>query len=419
MLSQTAGEGENMARQTKGRHITKRTVDSLPADPQRPVLVWDDEVKGFGLAVSRGGVKSFFLNYRGAGGRERRFTIGRYGEWTVDRARKEAAQLKAAVGRGEDPLAQRRARREKTEQAPTVADLAARVLAEHYAKKSASSRRNAEMLFRLYLVPPLGSHPVESVTWQDLDALHRRLGAGRPFMANRLLSLASKAWALAARWGWFPQDRSNPAARHDRFAEPHRGRDLTREELGRIGTVLEQDEDTTAVAAFKVCLYTGARPGEVRCARWEDLDLAARTWQLKAAKTGPRVVILGAAAVEVLAGLAKHGPWVFARPGASAKHLPSLRPLWERVTARAELPADVRLYDASRHAFGTAAAELDVDREVRKLLMGHAPGTDAHDRYTHRSRSLVAAADLVSGWLRAALDREPEPAGGVLPFARG
>lgn len=88
--------------------------------------------------------------------------------------------------------------------------------------------------------------------------------------------------------------------------------------------------------------------------------------------------------------------------------LPSLRPLWERIAARAELPAGIRLYDASRHAFGTAAAELGVDREVRKLLMGHAPGTDAHDRYTHRGRSLVAAADLVSEWLRAVLDREPE-----------
>jgi hypothetical protein len=91
-----------------------------------------------------------------------------------------------------------------------------------------------------------------------------------------------------------------------------------------------------------------------------------------------------------------------------------LRPLWERVAARAELPAGIRLYDASRHAFGTAAAELGVDREVRKLLTGHAPGTDAHDRYTHRSRFLVAAADLVSGWLRAALDREPEPSARVL-----
>jgi integrase len=275
------------------------------------------------------------------------------------------------------------------------------------------------MLFRLYLLPSLGSRPVVEVTWQDLDKLHRELGAAHPIMANRLLSLASKAWALAQRWQWFPQDRSNPAARHDRFAEPHRGRDLSREQLQRIGAALEQEEDAAAVAAFKFCLFTGARPGEAFAARWEHIDIAARAWQLKKAKTGPRVVILGQAAVEVLTGLARLGPWVFVRPGASGKHLPSLRPLWERVTARAELPAGVRLYDASRHAFGTAAAELDVDREVRKLLMGHAPGTDAHDRYTHRSRSLVAAADLVSGWLRAALDREPEAAGAVLPFARG
>jgi integrase len=397
--------------------LTKRAVEALQADANRSFVVWDADVKGFGVAVSRGGVKSFVVNYRGADGRERRYTIGRYGVWTVETAREEARQVRAAVGRGQDPLGQRREQRwKKKDTEPTVADLADRVLAEHYSKKSASSRRNAEMLFRLYLIPDFGSRPVKDVGWQDLDKLHRDLGAKHPFMANRLLSLASKAWALAQRWQWFPQDRSNPAARHDRFAEPHRGRDLTREELGRIGAILAEEEDTTAVAAFKLCLFTGARPGEVISARWEDLDVKARTWQLKAAKTGPRAVILGEAAVEVLEGLRKRDSWVFVRPTSSGGHLPSLRPLWERVVARAELPVGIRLYDASRHAFGTAAAELGVDREIRKLLMGHAPGTDAHDRYTHRSRSLVAAADLVSRWLRAALNCEPEPSAKVLPI---
>lgn len=140
------------------------------------------------------------MNYRGTGGRKRRYTIGRFGDWTVENAREEARQLKAAVGRGEDPLSQRLALRQAPDKAPTVADLAARVLSEHYSKKSANSRRNAEILFRLYLLPTLGSRTVESVTWQDLDKLHRDLGAKRSFMANRLLSLASKAWALAQRW---------------------------------------------------------------------------------------------------------------------------------------------------------------------------------------------------------------------------
>jgi Arm domain-containing DNA-binding protein len=105
--------------------LTKRTVDALKVEPGCAVIVWDTDVKGLGISVSRGGVKSFLLNYRGAGGRERRYTIGRFGEWTVENAREEARQLKAAVGRGEDPLSQRQARRQAPDTAPTVANLAA------------------------------------------------------------------------------------------------------------------------------------------------------------------------------------------------------------------------------------------------------------------------------------------------------
>src|SRR5260370_19215664 len=115
----------------------------------------------------------------------------------------------------------------------------------------ASSRRTGAVVFRVYLLPSLGSRPVAEVTWQDVDRLHRELGAAHPIMANRLLSLASKAWALAQRWQWCPQDRSNPAARHDRFAEPHRERDLSRRELQLIGAAVYQAKDPAAVAALK------------------------------------------------------------------------------------------------------------------------------------------------------------------------
>src|SRR5260370_16690554 len=122
----------------------------------------------------------------------------------------------------------------------------------------ASSRRTGAVVFRVYLLPSLGSRPVAEVTWQDVDRLHRELGAAHPIMANRLLSLASKAWALAQRWQWFPQDRSNPAARHDRFAEPHRGRDLSREALQRIGAALARQEDAPALAPSTSSLFPPA-----------------------------------------------------------------------------------------------------------------------------------------------------------------
>lgn len=125
----------------------------------------------------------------------------------------------------------------------------------------------------------------------------------------------------------------------------------------------------TSVAALRFCLLTGCRPGEALAAKWEDVDLAARVWKLPAAKTGPRAVYMGQAAVDVLSGLTKDGPWLFSGRVDGAA-LTSLRALWERVAERAELGQGLRLYGATRHTFATMAAELEVPRDARQLLMG-------------------------------------------------
>ncbi|HBL26420.1 MAG TPA: hypothetical protein DD490_06260, partial [Acidobacteria bacterium] len=262
-------------------------------------------------------------------------------------------------------------------------------------------------------VPALGSRKVAEVTWNDLDVLHRKL-AKRPYQANRMLALASKAWSLAARWGWFPRALPNPARDHDRHPEQRRGRALSREQLARLGSALDHERNgLSSVAALRFCLLTGCRPGEVLTARWEDVDLAARIWRLPAAKTGPRAVYMGQAAVAVLAGLAQSGPWLFGGRTDGAA-LTSLRALWERVAVRAELPEGLRLYDATRHTFATTAAELEVPRDVRQLLMGHAVSRDAHDRYVHAIGVLLRAADLVSGELASALRGEEAPVSPLL-----
>jgi hypothetical protein len=74
--------------------ITKRSVDDTKPG-EKPVIVLDTEVKGFGLKVTPQGRKVYFLQYR-LGGREtptRRFTIGVHGSpWTPDRARRLLAR---------------------------------------------------------------------------------------------------------------------------------------------------------------------------------------------------------------------------------------------------------------------------------------------------------------------------------------
>jgi hypothetical protein len=82
--------------------ITKRTVDALrPIADGREAVLWDGDLKGFGVRVQRGSVKSYILHYRigaGRGARLRKLTIGKHGSpWTAETARAEAKRLFALV----------------------------------------------------------------------------------------------------------------------------------------------------------------------------------------------------------------------------------------------------------------------------------------------------------------------------------
>ena len=88
--------------------ITKRSVDALrPTEDGREAVLWDAELKGFGVRIQRGSVKSYILHYRigaGRGAPLRKLTIGKHGSpWTPETARAEARRLLAIVAQGKDP----------------------------------------------------------------------------------------------------------------------------------------------------------------------------------------------------------------------------------------------------------------------------------------------------------------------------
>src|SRR5881398_2911916 len=62
--------------------------------------------RGFGVRVTAGGARAFVLNYR-LRGREHRFTIGAWPDWSALKAVREARNLRQRVDRGEDPLEDR------------------------------------------------------------------------------------------------------------------------------------------------------------------------------------------------------------------------------------------------------------------------------------------------------------------------
>src|SRR5687768_18493801 len=99
--------------------ITKGTVDA--AHPgARDKFVWDTRTPGFGLKVTPAGSKVFVYQYRlgGRAAKVRRFTIGKFGALTPDKARGEAERLAMLVAQGVDP---QRAKVERQRQAIDLA----------------------------------------------------------------------------------------------------------------------------------------------------------------------------------------------------------------------------------------------------------------------------------------------------------
>ena len=121
------------------KKITDKLVKEIESPETSNRITYDTDIKGFGVRVTKAGSKVFIFNYRVKGtGRERRYTIGTYDDWSVAAARKEAQSLKRVRDRGGDPMGALHEKRA----APTVKDLTDRYIEEHLSKKRPSADRN-------------------------------------------------------------------------------------------------------------------------------------------------------------------------------------------------------------------------------------------------------------------------------------
>jgi integrase len=345
---------------------------------------WDATVPGFGARRQTGPAVSYFLKYRNEDGRQRWHSIGRHGApWTPETARAEARRLLGVVAAGKDPAAERSARKE----APKVAELAARFLAEHVeTKRKPRTAREYRRLTENIILPALGHKRVADVSRADIARLHHARCA-TPTEANRALALLSTMFTFAERIGERP-DGSNPCRHVERFPQRRRERFLSADELGRLGDVLTAYRGSPYhPATIKLLIFTGARLGEVLGLRWEWIDAHRGEARLPDSKTGAKTLHLPPPALEVLAGLPRieGEPHVLgARRGTTFIEAP-----WRRIRATADL-ADVRLHDL-RHAFASVAASAGMGLPIIGKMLGHTQAQTTQ-RYAHLASDPVKAA---------------------------
>ena len=383
--------------------LSKRTIDAAKPSEARYVL-WDTELKGFGLRVESSGLKSFLVRYRHLG-RRRFLSLGRFGEITPEQARLLAQKALSKVREGADPANERSQDRE----AITVKKLVERFLADHVEEKRKSkTATHYRSVLEGYLVPKFGSKKAQELTRADMAKLHLEIKHA-PYQANRLLAVVASMYSFGDKHGLTPEDY-NPAKKIERFPETRRERFLTTEELKKLGQAFRELDESgrfgTAIPALMFLLLTGARLNEILKLKWSYVDMERGLLLLPDSKTGKKAVTLNSASAAILDELRtkadekKNGEYVFYGVD-SAIPRSDLKKPWAAITELTGLDG-LRIHDL-RHSFASVGAVAGLGLPIVGKLLGHTQASTTQ-RYAHLDVDpLRRAADAIGSVITAAL----------------
>jgi Arm DNA-binding domain len=148
--------------------------------------------RGFGVRVTAAGARAFILNYR-LRGREYRFTIGAWPDWSALKAVREARHLRQRVDRGENPLEDRAS----PSGAATVASLLDDFVIRHVRNRNQPLRSadEYESAFKRLVKPRIGKLGIYEVRRSHvIKMLDEIEDANGPVMAYRTLAYVRKAF---------------------------------------------------------------------------------------------------------------------------------------------------------------------------------------------------------------------------------
>ena len=365
-----------------------RLTDALAFAVQpraREYAIHDAALQGFMLRVQPNGARSWVFRFR-RDGKPRRVTLGRPGAVKADHARAAAlAFLAREKGSGSPvPL---------PASGPTLTKFAAEYVERRSPAWKPSTVETTWCYLNSAILPALGHLRVGSVSRADIARFFHEYGRRKPGGANRAHDILRNLFDCAISWGHRPEAAGNPCAGIVRYRRPPRGRLLGADDLAKLGAVLRrcEVENPVCVAAVRLILLTGCRPGEIRRLRW--CEVKPDRLALIDGKTGPRHVLLGEAARELLDGLAEtaSGEWVFpGKSGGEPLTKGDLYSFWIKARDAAVIVADARLHDL-RHAHASHAVMNGESLHVAGRLLGHRRASTTN-RYVHLDDVMLSQA---------------------------
>jgi integrase len=287
----------------------------------RPKSYKLSDASGLYLEIAPSGGKWWRLKYR-FGGKEKRLSFGVYPEVGLKDAREKRDAARKQIAAGIDPGEVRKA--EKASNGEKDANSFEVVAREWHGKFTPTwSLLHAKtILGRLErdVFPWLGARPIGEIKAPELLAVLRRVESrGALETAHRVKTICGQVFRYAVATGRAERDTAAdlkgalPPAKKTHLAavtEPAKVAELLRAIDGFHGSFIVK-------SALRLSPLVFVRPGELRQAEWEELDLEAAEWNIPASRMKMKeahLVPLSTQAVEILRelqGLTGGGRYLF------------------------------------------------------------------------------------------------------------
>lgn len=388
-------------------HLTRRPEKALTAQAVKAATAPGKYFDGHGLylRVDANGSR-FWVQRITIRGKRCELGLGAPSLVSLAEARAKALENRKLARAGGDPL---QAKREA--QAVLTFEEAARKVHALHKPTWKNEKHAAQFLATLetYTFPKLGRVKVQDVTTADVLGVLMPIWTTIPETARRVRQRIGTVmkWAIAQGWRQDnPAENISKALPKVSKAPEHRKALPYAEVAGCIEAVKASGAGLSTKLALEFLVLTAARSGEVRDARWSEIDLTAQVWEIPAERMKmkrPHRVPLSPRAVAILAqakALDDGSGLVF--PGTKTGRALSDMTL-SKLVKELGFAADVHGF---RTSFRTWAQErTSYPREVAEAALAHLTG-DAVERAYARSDVFDKRRKMMAAWAGYLLNAE-------------
>jgi integrase len=360
---------------------------------------------GLFVEIRPNGSKLWRYQYR-LGKKQKLYAMGHYPETTLAAAREELKEARSLVQRGIDPVYERKNLKAQQidENEQTFKVLANAWIEKRSPKWSENYKNQISRSFIRHVYPMIGKRPISSLTAVDVLDVLEVVQAKAPTLAMMMRQWISGVFRYAIVRRLINNDPASMLRGEIERPPPKKKKPLTPAELPDFLMALDEyssrsQVQRTTVIAMNLLLLTFVRTGELRQAKWHEVDWEHSLLRIPAERMKKRrdhLVPLSKQAVTLLKELQSingQREWMFpnARKPKNCMANTTINRALEYMGYAGRLSGH-----AFRNTASTRLHELGYDTDHIELQLAHADRS-VRGRY-NSARHLKARTQLMQGW---------------------